>query len=140
MASLLLAASILGYNKVQDRRAAKKDKKRLGYERRYSELEQEHEKFQKTALDQQEKEGGNEKEAGKEKEGGVQGQQGRQQQQNVFYDDKDGSGRSRARRRSSSESDRARSVHSRSRSRSGDRDDPAAWVNGVLRERERREK
>ena len=42
MASLIFAAGFLTYNKVKDKREAKKEKKRKGYEDRYTELQREH--------------------------------------------------------------------------------------------------
>ncbi|KIX07355.1 uncharacterized protein Z518_02008 [Rhinocladiella mackenziei CBS 650.93] len=42
MASLIVAAGILVHNKVHDKKQAKREKKRLAYEARYRELEEEY--------------------------------------------------------------------------------------------------
>ena len=116
MASLLVAASLLTYNKVKDKRAAKKEAKRQSYEARYNELEREHSHHQ-------------EKHVQPQQTGSSQGTEhnspsrpdepSKAQPQDVF-----------AERRKSSDSGRA----------SNDaRDDPSTWVDDVLRERETRD-
>jgi hypothetical protein len=115
MASLLVAASYLTYNKIKDKRAAKKEAKRKGYEARYNELEREHSQHQ-------------EKQVQARQTGSNQGTEqstpaaiAESQSQRIV---------AQRRRRSSSESGRA-STDSRD-------DDPSAWVNDVLKEREKR--
>jgi hypothetical protein len=124
MASLLVAASFLTYNKIKDKRAAKKEAKRKGYESRYHALEREH---SQALQDQQEKH--------------VQAQPTGPSQSTDRHvpaataeteipasQRQDASSALPARRRSS-ESDRAST-----RSRDG----PSSWVDEVLREREKR--
>ena len=53
MASLIFAAGFLTYNKVKDKREAKKEKKRKGYEERYTELEREHTQDQEKFITKQ---------------------------------------------------------------------------------------
>jgi hypothetical protein len=121
MASLLVAASILTYDKIKGKRAAKKDAKRMSYETRYSELEREH------SLDQ-------EKRVQAQLTGSNKGTDripppmmtartsaSQLQPQGVSSDVPAG--------RRSTESDRA-SLHSR--------DGPSSWVDDMLREREKR--
>ena len=115
MASLLVAASYLTYNKIKDKRAAKKEAKRKGYEARYNELEREHSQYQ-------------EKQVHAQQTGSSQGTEkstpavmANPQSQQIVAE---------RRRRSSSESGRA-STDSRD-------DDPSAWVKDVLKEREKR--
>lgn len=110
MASLLVAASYLTYNKIKDKRAAKKEAKRKVYETRYNELEREH--FQHQG-----------KQVKAQQTGSSQGTSAtivEPQSQQIVAE----------RRRSSSESGRA-STDSRN-------DDPSAWVNDMLKEREKR--
>jgi hypothetical protein len=113
MASLLFAASFLTYSKIKDKRAAKKEAKRKGYETRYNELEREHSQPQEKHVQMQQT---------GSSQGTDRNVSATRQPQDVFED-------APAERRSS-ESDRA-STHSR--------DDPSAWVDGVLKEREMRE-
>jgi hypothetical protein len=118
MAGILLAASFLTYNKIKDKRAAKKEAKRKGYEARYSALEYEHLQDQEKRVQSQQT-------------GSSQGtdqqvptrpvEASEAQQQDVSSD--------LPARRRSSESDRA-SIHSR--------DDPSAWVDDVVKERKKR--
>src|ERR1700733_6422524 len=115
MASLLVAASYLTYNKIKDKRAAKKEAKRKGYEARYNELEREHSQYQ-------------EKQVHAQQTGSSQGTEkstpavmANPQSQQIVAE---------VRRRSTSESGRA-STDSRD-------DDPRAWVKDVLKEREKR--
>jgi hypothetical protein len=115
MASLLVAASYLTYNKIKDKRAAKKEAKRKGYEVRYNELEREHSQHQ-------------EKQVHAQQRGSSQGTEqstsaamAESQSQQIVVE--------RRRRRSSSESGRAST---------GSRDDgPSAWVNDMINEREK---
>ena len=120
MASLLVAASFLTYNKIKDKRAAKKEAKRKGYETRYNELEREHSQTQERQVQMQQ--------TGSSQEGtehnspftgaaGIAGTQRQQLRKDVYPE-----------RRRSSDSERA-STHSR--------DDPSSWVDDVLREREK---
>lgn len=51
MASIFIAAGILFHNKVKDKREERKDKKRQQYERRYTELEHEHQAYEKQQLE-----------------------------------------------------------------------------------------
>ena len=113
MASLFAVASYLTYNKIKDKRAAKKEAKRKGYEARYNELQREHSQHQ-------------EKQVQAEQTGSSQGIEqstpaamAELQSQQVVAE--------RRRRSSSSESGRA-STGSRD-------DDPSAWVNDVIKER-----
>ena len=115
MASLLIAASFLTYNKIKDKRAAKKEAKRKGYEARYNELEREHSQHQ-------------EKQVQAQQTGSSQGMEqstpaamAESQSQQIVAE---------RWRRSSSESGRA-STDSRD-------NDPSVWVNDVLKEREKR--
>jgi hypothetical protein len=115
MASLLIAASYLTYNKIKDKRAAKKEAKRKGYEARYKELEREHSQYQ-------------EKHVRAQQAGPSQGMEqctpaamAEAPSQQVVAE---------RRRRSSGES---------GRTSTGSRDDDAsAWVNDVSKEREKR--
>ena len=110
--SLLVAASYLTYNKIKDKRAAKKEAKRKNYEARYNELEREHSQYQE-----------------KQQTGSGQGTQ--QSTPAVMANPQSQQIVAERRRRSSSESGHA-STYSRD-------DDPSAWVNDVLKEREKRD-
>lgn len=112
MASLLVAASYLTYNKIKDKRAAKKEAKRKSYEARYNELEREHSQHQVKQV----------------QTGSSQGME--QSTPTAMAESQSQQIAAERRRRSSSESGRA-SMHS------GD-DDPSAWVNDVLKEHEKR--
>jgi hypothetical protein len=113
--SLLVAASYLTYNKIKDKRAAKKEAKRKAYEARYNELEREHSQYQ-------------EKQVQAQQTGSGQGTQ--QSTPAVMANPQSQQIVAERRRRSSSESGHA-STYSRD-------DDPSAWVNDVLKEREKR--
>lgn len=115
MASLLVAASYLTYNKIKDKRAAKKEAKRKSYEARYNELEREHSQHQVKQVQAQQT-------------GSSQGME--QSTPTAMAESQSQQRAAERRRRSSSESGRA-SMHS------GD-DDPSAWVNDVLKEHEKR--
>jgi|ERR1700733_994555 hypothetical protein len=115
MASLLVAASYLTYNKIKDKRAAKKEAKRKGYEARYNELEREHSQHQEKQV--QARQTGSSQDTEQSTPAAI----AESQSQRII---------ARRRRRSSSESGRA-STDSRD-------DDPSAWVNDVLKEREKR--
>jgi hypothetical protein len=118
MAGALLAASFLTYNKIKDKRAAKKEAKRKGYEMRYSELEYEFLQDQEKRMQNQQT-------------GSSQGtdqlvptrsvETSEAQQQDVATELPE--------RRRSIESDRASTRL---------RDDPRAWVDDVLKERKKR--
>lgn len=118
MASLLVAASYLTYNKIKDKRAAKKEVKRQAYETRYNELEREHCENQEKRLQAQRtgSSQGTDQIAHTAAAGGPQSQP---QDVDVF-----------AERRKSSDSERA--------STDAARDDPSSWVDDVLRERAQR--
>ena len=124
MAALLVAASFMTYNKIKDKRAAKKEAKRKGYETRYNELEREHSQTQERQGRVQMQQTGSSHEGTEHNSPltgaaavAAVGTQRQQQGQEVYAD-----------RRRSSDSDRA-STHSR--------DDPSSWVDDVLREREK---
>ena len=53
MAALLFAAGILTYNKAKEKRDAKKEKKRKGYEARYLDLQREHSQNEERFLQKQ---------------------------------------------------------------------------------------
>ena len=53
MASLIFAASFLTYNKIKEKREAKKAAKREGYQKRYNELEKEHSQIQEKYMQRQ---------------------------------------------------------------------------------------
>ena len=116
MASLLVAAGLLTFNKVKDKRAAKKEAKRQAYENRYNELEREHSQNQEQRVQTRQT-------------GSMQGTEHissatttatartEPQQQDPFSE-----------KRRSSDSERG-SIHSR--------DDPRSWVDDALRDREK---
>ena len=114
MASLIVAASFLTYNKIKDKRAAKKEAKRKGYEARYNELEREHSQNQQKHI--QNKQSVSSQDTGRN----LPTTTARMQPQDIFSD-------VHAERRSS-ESRRAST---------SSRDDPSSWVDDVLKERER---
>ena len=105
MASLIFAAGFLTFNKVKDKRDARKEKKRKGYEERYNELQREHTQNE-------------EKYVRRQTTGEIQSAQDK----NVLDDGRPGS----KERRTSSESQRSH--------RSGN-DDPSSWVDEVVRQR-----
>jgi hypothetical protein len=122
MASLLVAASLLTYDKIKDKRAAKKDAKRKGYEARYTELEREHWRDQEKAVQAQQtgSSKGSDQLVPPVVAAGTSASQ--HQQTEVLAHVRAG--------RTSSECDRA-SSHSK--------DGPSSWVDDVLREREKRD-
>jgi len=118
MASLLTAASYLTYNKIKDKRAAKKEAKRKGYEARYNELEREHSQHQQKQVQ------ANQTGSSQGMEQSTPAAMTESQSQQIVAER-----RRRRRRRRSSESGCA-STGSRD-------DDPSAWVNDMIKEREK---
>ncbi len=110
MASLILAASFFTYSKIKDKRAAKKEAKRKGYETRYNELEREHTQTQEKQIQTQP--------TGESRTSDSQAQSSSDSQAPEVFSD--------GVRRTSSDSRRVST---------DSRDDPSAWVNAVVKER-----
>ena len=115
MASLLFAAGVITYNKVQQKREEKKEKKRLAYQTRYNELEREHTRIEEKYLQRRQT-------------GESLGAEEKLQRRstNPFENSDPVADAAVERRRSSSESQRELS---------DPKDDPGAWVDHVIRQR-----
>jgi len=111
MASLLFAASFLTINKIKDKRTAKKEAKRRGYETRYNELEREHTHDQEKHIQRQQSGGSREAESNAQP-----------------------TPVSKVHDPLSEHTTRPRSNDSR-RASTESRDDPSAWVDDLVKER-----